>query len=95
MEDHGGTWVSQRGCDLGGDEEEPYKMVLMDVAIAPEFRIDDTRLEPTGNTYGGVVDYMIIYLTGLLEVLLVQALCSFSQTLFRRYSTVSEVYLSV
>jgi hypothetical protein len=31
------------------------------VAIAPEFRIDNTRLEPTGYTYGGVVDYMIIY----------------------------------
>jgi hypothetical protein len=31
------------------------------VAIIPEFRIDDTRLEPTQYTYGGVVDYMIIY----------------------------------
>ena len=31
------------------------------VAIIPEFRIDDTRLEPTLYTYGGVVDYMIIY----------------------------------
>ena len=31
------------------------------VAIVPEFHIDDTRLEPTGYTYGGVVDYMIIY----------------------------------
>ena len=31
------------------------------VAIIPEFRVDDTRLEPTQYTYGGVVDYMIIY----------------------------------
>ncbi|KAF8803101.1 hypothetical protein BYT27DRAFT_7305360 [Phlegmacium glaucopus] len=30
------------------------------VAIAPDFRIDDTRLEPTGYTNGGVVN-MIIY----------------------------------
>jgi len=31
------------------------------VTIAPEFRIDDSRLEPTGYIYGGVVDYMVIF----------------------------------
>jgi len=31
------------------------------VAIIQEFRIDDTRLEPTQYTYGGVVNYMIIF----------------------------------
>jgi len=31
------------------------------VAIVPEFCIDNTQLEPTGYTYGGVVDYMIIF----------------------------------
>ena len=35
-----------------------------DVAIAPKFRIDDTRLDPSGYTYGIVVDYMIIYTDG-------------------------------
>ncbi|KAF8816236.1 hypothetical protein BYT27DRAFT_7248543 [Phlegmacium glaucopus] len=31
------------------------------VAIASEFRIDDILLEPTGYTYRGVVDFMIIF----------------------------------
>ncbi|KAJ6632179.1 hypothetical protein B0H10DRAFT_2206580 [Mycena sp. CBHHK59/15] len=43
------------------------------VAIAPEFRIDDTRLEPTGYTYGGVINYMIIFTDRSTRDLMVQS----------------------
>jgi len=66
------------------------------VAIAPEFRIDDTRLEPTGYTYGGVVDYMIIFTDRSTRGTSDTAASAFTSHLFSRpYCTVSEVSLSV
>ena len=64
---------------------------LIPLAIVPEFRIDDTRLEPTGYTYSGIVDYMIptrgVSRTGT-------PLFHF-QTFSRPYRTASEVGISV
>jgi hypothetical protein len=66
------------------------------VVIAPEFRIDDTQLEPTRYTYGGVVDYMIIYTDRSTRGTSGTGTSLFhSQTFSRRYCTVSEVCLSV
>ena len=67
------------------------------VAIIPEFRVDDTRLEPTHYTYGGVVGYMIIYTDRLTRGMSITGTTSLfhSPTVSRRYRAFSEVRPSV
>ena len=62
----------------------------------PEFRVDDTRLEPTQYTYGGVVDYMIIYTNRFTRGMSSTYTSLFhSPTVSRRYRTFTEVCSSV
>ena len=62
----------------------------------PEFRVDDTRLEPTQYTYGGVVNYMIIYTDRLTRGMSSTYTSLFySPTVSRRYCAFTEVHSSV